>query len=227
MISKISKRGSAHDSNEDFMIIKETDSHIRGILCDGCSTGISSKFASELTCRTFAVSMDRKQFLEDNDIEFHFIKVQYLLRSLELPMEHGFTTAILFEYDKETKILKTRFFGDGCIDVNGEFKEIDQDNIPDYFIYHKDYTDYLLKYPVVVYEDVEFFTISTDGLISFSRNQFDITEESHNPVEWLVVPVLASNMLERRYNILARNGWKHSDDLTLISYANTEQSEQS
>jgi len=38
---------------------------------------------------------------------------------------------------------------------------------------------------------------------------------------------LASNMLERRYNILARNGWKHSDDLTLISYANTEQSEQS
>lgn len=226
MISKISKRGSTHDSNQDFMVIHESEDHIKGVLADGCSTGKHSELISRIACMTFKRGFEQPDMLSDQNVSSKFIMIKAHLDWLELSQEYGFTTVILFVYHKTTKTLRVRFFGDGCMCINGEFMEIDQENIPDYFIYHDDYADYLAKYPTQIYEDVEFFTISTDGLMSFSKNQFDVSLDSYDPIQFFVTPVLAFNMLERRYNILTRNGWKHSDDLTLISYANTEQSEQ-
>lgn len=217
MINKISLIGSSHNNNQDAVQINETDTHIEGIICDGCSTGIESEFISRMICY---IAMDYRIVLCLKQPELLFASVSLLMNELKRPQEAGFATVILFHYDKRTKVLTTRFFGDGFVCINGEVFDQDQNNEPDYFIYHDKWDEYCEKYPTVTHNNVETFAIGTDGLFSFTQNQFTKTED--NPVEILTAPVKTKTDLLRRVNILTNRKFGHQDDLTIVSYANNE-----
>lgn len=217
MLSKLCVRGTHKNQCEDAVFVKETASSIWGCVCDGCSTGINSHFASQLLCylvKDLGVCCTTEQALM-----YYVLKLRTLIDSLNLTEIHLLSTLIAFNYDKQEKTLTLLPIGDGVYYVNDKEYTIDQNNIPDYLAYHvKESIDFKSRYPSIEYRDVDSFQICSDGIKSFTISQFESSDKS--PELLLSVPT-SENYLQRTFNILTKNKWTILDDLSIISYVNT------
>lgn len=206
---------------EDSVFVKETESSVFGVIADGCSTGINSAWASQTMCYFIQDVLNKH-----NDITSKHMWLQgqsqlrFILRLLGLNEMNFLTTALLFHYKKDTKILTLRLFGDGVYYINGVEYVINQNNTPDYLAYYLDNPDfyqYLEKYPELVYENVDSFQICSDGIESFSISQFEQPKK-----HWgiLLENPTSENYLKRMFNILTKDKWIINDDLSIVSYVN-------
>jgi hypothetical protein len=223
MLSKLCVKESFNkkQSCEDSVYVYEGEVNIVGCVADGCSQSINSSFASRLLCYIYEKHMYYPQltnFFMENIIR----ELRQVAELLELSRMHLLSTFIPFVYSKETRILRVRVFGDGFIHVNGQEFKYEQNNEPDYIGYQVEEsfatnTTYLDKYPEIVFEDVDSFIISSDGIDSFAANQY---EESSNPndIFKLLEPPTGANYLQRTYNILRNRKFTNSDDVGIISY---------
>lgn len=220
MLSILNVRSHTHNSCEDSVYTREDEKHIIGIVADGCSTGIKSHFASQLICyiaqnslglevtKDYSVKMLRGVMLEAR----HLIGLGHM---------NLLSTILLFNYNKITKQLNIRAFGDGFYSVNDEHHDIDQGNIPDYLGYHlmdnnKEFHEFLDKYPEITYHNVDKFMVCSDGIHSISRSQF--APASTLDPKILFQSPASANYLQRMWNKLSRDHYICSDDLTIVSY---------
>lgn len=220
MLSKLCVRGTHKNQCEDSVYVNETESFIWGCVCDGCSTGINSHFASQLMCyfvRDIGVSCTTEQALM-----YYVFKLRSIMNSLNLTDLHLLSTCIIFKYDKQKKILTVLPIGDGVYYVNDKEYVIDQGNIPDYLAYHvqESFIDFKSKYLSIEYEDVNSFQICSDGIKSFSISQFESSDV--HPDILLKIP-FSENYLQRMFNVLTKKKWTIADDLSIISYVNTRE----
>lgn len=220
MLSKLCVRGTYKNQCEDAVFVKETASSVFGCVCDGCSTGINSHFASQLLCNLIEkveineLRLTSTEVVSDICWKFKWIKEVIQLSEMQL-----LSTCLFFHYNKNKQELSIRVFGDGYYYINGVEYCIDQNNIPDYLAYYlngTDYIDYMLRNPEFIHENVGSFQICTDGIKSFTFSQFEETKK--NPSVLLEAPT-SENYLQRMFNILKKDKWSINDDLTIVSYA--------
>lgn len=216
MLSKLCVRATTKNTCEDSVFVKETESSVFGIVADGCSTGINSAWASQLLCYLF--SNWKVNITSDTDIKIVVNSLIDIKNNLVLSEMNLLSTALLFHYDKESKVLLLRTLGDGYYVVNTDHYNVEHNNIPDYLTYHLyDIDSYLEKYPILVYEKVESFCICSDGILSFKLSQFNCSEK--NPAILWEDPT-SENYLKRMFNVLTKHHWIINDDLSIVSYAN-------
>ena len=226
MLSQLCVRATHKNQCEDAVFVKETASSVFGVVCDGCSTGINSHFASQLLCYIVEkVKIDELRLTSTDVISDICWKFKWTKEVTQLSEMHLLTTGLFFHYDKKKEELSIRVFGDGYYYINGVEYCIDQNNTPDYLAYHLnnvDYLDYMFKNPEFIHENVKSFQICTDGIKSFQISQFESSDK--NPSILLESPT-SENYLKRMFNILTKNKWTIADDLSIISYTNVNQPE--
>jgi len=217
MISTLNVRSQTHNSCEDSLFVKESDLYIWGGVFDGCSTGTKSHWASQTFSYIFSKHINPVQNSNLMSVRKDLVT---MMETLNINYMNLLSTCMLFFYDKSSKTLDVRVFGDGYYYVDDVEYEIEQNNIPDYMAYHLDsqesFREFLNMYPVVTYYNVSNFRICSDGIKSISIDQFHITDL--NPMALLMHPPVSENYLQRMWNKLKNNHFTIHDDLSIISY---------
>lgn len=222
MISKLNVRADHHNSCEDSLHYFESESFIDGIISDGCSTGVKSHFASQAFCYAVEELALNDAYTDDivlKEVRERLIDVKSALGLTEMNL---LATLVLFHYNKNDKTLRIRVFGDGYYYVNDVEYVVDQNNTPDYFGYHLNdsivqFNEYLEKYPEIVYYDVDRFMICSDGITRICRSAMQ-QDATVDPNKLLFHPPTTENYLERMWNLIKRDKFGLSDDLSIISY---------
>lgn len=254
MLSVLNRRADTHPNHcEDNYFVFEDDSKVVGAVLDGCSTGNNSHWASQ----TFAYSLNKIRLETDNFSLFDHAPVRWEESTLEvvnrLRMDircsvnvlgltdmELLTTVVLFVYDKVSKTLYVKFFGDGTIiyrDVDG-FKYLtnDEENAPLYLSYFLNISDdefgrYVSSRRTEILRGVDEFCICSDGIDSFV-NLKDGKLDRRIPVRFLCEDSYLGHLsagLGKKFNILANRNddikysddhywWSIQDDLTIIRY---------
>jgi hypothetical protein len=211
-----------HTVCEDALFVKQYKDKICGLISDGCSSGKDSVWASNTLKHIFSHNTFDLYFLLDDTIKIAISMLKKLKEDLNLEVYHLESTAILFEYFIEDKVLYIRAFGDGSYFVNGVQHTIDENNTPDYIGHYVDsdanaIDEYLSKHPLITFENVESFSICSDGVDKISISTF---KDPKRKSEELFIPVTSETQLERKWNLLKRDGWIVKDDLSIISVNN-------
>ena len=141
---------------EDFLFHQGVGKHyFIGAVMDGCSSGKESHFASTLygkslhkSCRALANLKEIKpefnlDIMDKNAVGTFiltqlFEDVKKIKRTLFLHVDEILSTIILLIFDVRDNTAWINISGDGLIAINGEVKEIDQNNMPDYLADHLD-----------------------------------------------------------------------------------------
>jgi hypothetical protein len=218
MISVINQRSDTHNCCEDSYFVKEVDETISGGVFDGCSTGIKSHWASQTLSYIFQLETDG--VTTKKSVFNAFLKMYEISKSLQLTNFNFLSTCVLFDYDKVTKQLDVLVLGDGYYFINGVEYEVDQNNEPDYLGHvltdPKNIFEYVEKYKTITYTEVTDFKICSDGIKAINKSQYH--ENKFNELTMLLGPIYSENYLTRQWNILKKNHYSLSDDLTIISY---------
>lgn len=216
MLSTLNVRATNKNTCEDSVFVKETESFVYGAIADGCSTGIKTHFASQLLC--YIVEGGGINVTSEASLLYFKTKLKEVKKFLSLDDIHLVSTLILFKYNKEERKLEIRPCGDTVYYINGLQFIVDYNNIPDYISYHleEDFIDFVKRYPVNIYHEVDFFQICSDGIQSFQQSQF--TEHKYSPDILLDDPI-SENFVQRMFNILKKDNWIINDDLSIVSYA--------
>jgi hypothetical protein len=222
MIATLNVRGGNHERCEDSIYVHETEYAITGGVFDGCSTGKNSSWASQTLTHLFSFFLVPTSDYSCSEVIW---KMKQIATILDIDQMHFLSTAILFRYDKFTEELIIRPFGDGFYYINDVEYEIEQDNKPDYIGYlveegktAKEIGNYLSKYKSHLYQKVKSFRICSDGIKSIGRSQFLEPAKNPEPLSLLFHPPKSENYLQRMWNLLKRDGYVISDDLSIISY---------
>ena len=251
-IQQLIRRGSGHkDFCEDFLFSHRFDENfiISGVF-DGCSSGKESHFASALFGKIFKnISVSILENTDTETIDFDkvffdiiyqsFCKVAEVKSATGISDNELLTTVIFMLIDIAGNKAKVISFGDGLISLNGTNTIIDQDNRPDYPIYHlkelinEETFSETLSEVSQIFEIPEIgdITISTDGIESFvMQNSMDDKDEYLSPVDLLCRDtrfLQTANMLARKCNILKlKHDLVNWDDLAIIRLVNTSYYEQ-
>ena len=200
MLSILNVRSNTHNSCEDSVYVNDSGDIMYGVIADGCSSGIRSHFASQTMY----------EFLYEVKALFKFSDMNLL------------STCILFSYNKKSKLLKIRSFGDCVYYIHDKEVIVDQNNTPDYIWYHisdtyAQFEEYLNKYPISEYWDTERFMICSDGIKGIDRGMLQPPQTTNLAI--LFYPPTSSNYHVRMWNKLKSDGFTLSDDLTIVSYA--------
>ena len=226
MLATLNKRGGNHNSCQDSILVLENENFIQGGIFDGCSSGINSEWASKTI--TYILEFDLKKYkpfkiVNDYIIYSLITKLRgFKNHTLGLKNENFLSTMLLFYYDKKSKILHIRNFGDGIYYINGIEYIIEQNNLVDYIgdsldLNMSEQIKYVNNHPIIIYKNVENFQICSDGIKAIIQNQF--IDPKHQPDILLKEPT-SPNYLERMHNILLKNKFEFKDDISIISYFN-------
>jgi len=202
---------------------------------DGCSSGYRSQFASELIAKLLRKAC--------NDIFEDIIEPEikhdiFLIKKIIARTHHYLQVFSNFFKVKDLELLSTivmavidinfqngyaAFIGDGCISINGELIENEQNNTPDYMAYHLEKnkiddselyaTSSHIKY--LVLNNIVDISVSTDGIDTFNK----IKDSDINPRDLLFNSLRFDKldvMLERTYNVLKLKGFLHFDDISIV-----------
>lgn len=223
MISTLNQRSNFHNSCEDSIYVGHSYDVIYGVIADGCSTGTKSHFASQLIAYSVESNARFNTLLSDSFVKSILFDLRSSAKVLNLTDSNLLSTCLLFAYYPHLKRLQLRLFGDGVYYINDIEYRIDQNNEPDYlgYLINKDYSDidkYLLKYPIIEYTDVHKFIICSDGIDRIERTVLQEPAKV-DPLKLLLHPPTSANYLTRMWNLIKRDGFTLSDDLSIISYA--------
>lgn len=225
IIASLLVKSHEHEICEDASFFKETTSSIQGGVFDGCSSGKNSVWASNTLSHLFS-SYDFFYYLSDQTMIESIRKFKKIKDLLSLDVVNLESTAILFEYFKEERKLYIRAFGDCFYYVNGVKYEIDENNEPDYMGHYVDsdfeeLKEYMQNHPIIKYENVDNFCICSDGIAKIDISPLIAkNKEMKRDALMLFDPVDSENHLERRWNMLKKDGWIVKDDLSIISVNN-------
>lgn len=230
MLSTLNIRSDTHNSCEDRFFVKEDEEYVRGVIADGCSSGTNSDFAAQLLCYAF---QDLNQRTNEGWTFTENLSMRYVKNRMRSTMDvfntltdmNFLCTAIVFEYNKISKRLSIRTLGDCYYWINDIEYKVDQNNTPDYMGYYLNnivaFESYLDKYPVLEYENVEKFIITSDGIEKISKSTLQV-QTNLDPLALLLAIPTSPTYLKLKWNLIKRDKFTLSDDLTIISYVNNQ-----
>lgn len=241
-ISSIVQKGEFHPVYcEDYLFEQAlTESiHIAAVM-DGCTMGADSHFASALIgklLKKVAKEVSYQEYLKTipafsttllNNIGRNIIqKVREELRRLsnELYLDELelLSTLILAIVNTETNNVWVVVVGDGCIGVNGEIIEVDQQNRPDYLGYHLSgpFEDWFeVQQNQFEFSNITKLSIATDGVLSFEKLVKSAPAFPGNVPVFLMLdnhPELHSKSIHKKIDTLKNDfGLIGTDDLGII-----------
>jgi len=232
-ISKHISKGEQHKVYcEDFLIDIQLNTNLKLLgVFDGCSSGINSHFASAIFGNAIISSTKNIELKDETDVLLKNIlwqsiqKIKQTSQILNLSSNELLTTIILNLIDFEKQVCSIIAIGDGLIALNQEVIKIEQNNMPDYLVYHfyelENYSGFdnfinkQVKFDNKTFTDI---TISTDGIYSFTNVNSQISE--NEIVDYFVKDEFLKNnqaMLSRKHNILkTKYNATNLDDLAII-----------
>lgn len=217
MLSVVRVKSDDHLSCEDAVYVHETNEYVSGGVFDGCSTGQNSYFASQLWSYAFEQWINPTM---DYCIGYAAFSVRQIAEDLKLEPKHLWSTCLLFYYDKLTRELTVRCFGDGFFYINDVEFAIELENKVDYLADNmqtpETIANYLIKHPPATFQDVSSFRICSDGIKAILKSSFH--ETIIDPYVLLHRSPSSKNYLERMCNIIRREKFSFLDDLTIVSY---------
>jgi len=244
MLSAVTRKSDKHINwCEDNHYVFENDKIIFGAAFDGCSTGVNSEWASKTLSLIFkqheyvysgwdfSKGFNADRLINNFLLEDVLDKMVTLYAELNLTHLDFLSTIVVFLYDKESKCLYVKFLGDGFVfyrGINGEIIEIgnDEDNMPNYLAYlinepFPEVIDNIKERVSYLINDVEDFSICTDGIKSFTYKIDPEGLELRDPIRFLIDDETMAHQekgLIKKVNILKKEGWLLQDDLTVIRY---------
>lgn len=224
---------------EDALVIKNVgNDRIIMAVMDGCTTAMESHFVSTLVCkilRKIATEISYRELYEKSLINFNAdLELQEILKSLfkELVLVKNqllldekelLTTLIIVLYHKKKKQGIALTIGDGIVSIDGEIFDFNQDNKPDYLGFHlKENFDgwYNNQTQKIFFNDIKDLSISTDGILTFSKIKRTDHEDSIDPLHDLLIDK-ANNSSDEMLNMKVKKlenhyGLKPTDDIAII-----------
>ncbi|MFK7799440.1 MAG: protein phosphatase 2C domain-containing protein [Aureispira sp.] len=220
---------------EDFCVNYELgDNWIVLAVLDGCSAGTDSHFAATLLGKIISKVSRQAPYwgMQDRKLELsrtnskilgtHFVKAVFkelcfVKQQLFLSVEELLSTCLLALYHQKQKDAWINSSGDGVFVINDECYVLDQDDKPNYMVYHcnKSPNQWLEEQTISYhFETVHNLALSTDGILSFEEN-FKI-----NPLDYLLKDTRDtqySTMLQKKCRILGLDyHLQPNDDLGII-----------
>jgi len=174
-----------------------------------------------LTLSSISTKLLGKRILEKLFEEIKKIKNDLYLETQELV-----STCLFAIYNTKRKEAWLNISGDGVFVINDEVTQIDQNDKPNYLAYHLNLTFdiWLEKHTQShFFKNVSNLAVSTDGILSFAKNN---TEEVKNidPLKYLLVDsVFFENeyMLSKKCILLEKDyQLKPNDDLGVVRLIN-------
>lgn len=222
---------------EDYLVTASLGSE--KILCavmDGCSMGTDSYLVATLTgkiLRKIAREIAFREFAEKRTallpdllkaiLRQLFHELKQLKSALQLERDELLTTLVIAVIDAKEKAGEFMCIGDGVIDINGSLFEFDQDNKPDYLGYHlhEDFEHWFnMQQQRLSEKGIINFSLSTDGIFTFSRFDNNVYEASDNVIAWLLTDDTyngSEHMLSRKVAEVKMNwGLVPTDDLAIV-----------
>lgn len=200
IIQTLSKRGHQHENNEDALFYRILQNRfVISAVMDGCTSAIESQFASLLFKKVLSNSCQRllshHNSLEDLNLSMigneilhsFFTQIQLTQRLLSLSYDELASTLLLNVTDTNTKYTVTYCAGDGLIGIDGHWKKIDQNNVPDFLCYHLQHSfqnwfnHHIIHFTHHFKESV---IISTDGIYSF-KDKIDLATVNYEYISEL------------------------------------------
>lgn len=228
------KKGTEHltyceDSVTFVVTDTETPLYI-GAVFDGCSTGLESHFASALLSKLLRKAIKGLNYNNSRaplplimNLLFHKIfngleDISTLLGLRDLEMVS--TMIICIIRDNEVYILSS---GDGVIKVDDKLIILEsKENAPDYLAYYledlasKVMLEHTNSYSFTFEKDV---SICTDGICSFRDSiKQDVTADVIDSLLNDRTIMGSDAMLSRKYNILAKKGYRNFDDVGIVRF---------
>lgn len=209
------------------------------LLCavmDGCTMAKESYFASTLIgkiLKKIAKEISYKSFVEGKNtanevllkkvVQQLFEELKNVKNILFLEQEELLSTLLIAVVDIPKRRGEFLAVGDGLVCINGEVIEYEQDDKPDYLGYHlnEDFEEwYSLQKQKQSIEQIQDFSISTDGIFTFKRFDHQEYQPSRDLIDFLLKDNVGSqnqNMLKKKVFEIEKNwGLKPSDDLGII-----------
>ena len=230
-------RGELHEVyGEDTQFYSELGNEwIVAAVMDGCSSGKESYFASSLyvkllrkNCKTLPLlaeinsDLDLDGFTPErlgkyilNQIFQDIKKTRKLLLADKIEL---LSTLLLVVFHKPSKNAYLCASGDGFIQINNEFIDLDQNNIPDYMSYHLNLTfeQWIQMHTrTFLKENVDSVIISTDGIQKYLNNK----KQTSNKIDTVSYFLQTSNESLKEKNEFLKNKYNlHPyDDVSIIS----------
>jgi serine/threonine protein phosphatase PrpC len=142
------KIGESHENFcEDFLVNEELmNKRLLLAVMDGCTMGKESSFASTLVGKILRKIVKERFFLQQSEstliseqkaiLKSLFENLITTKNTLLLETEEMLTTLVLMIVDAQRLDGEIIVIGDGCVGLNGEVIDFEQDNKPDYLGYH-------------------------------------------------------------------------------------------
>ena len=230
-------QGELHEVyGEDTQFYSELGNEwIVAAVMDGCSSGKESYFASSLyvkllrkNCKTLPLlaeinsDLDLDGFTPErlgkyilNQIFQDIKKTRKLLLADKIEL---LSTLLLVVFHKPSKNAYLCASGDGFIQINNEFIDLDQNNIPDYMSYHLNLTfeQWIQMHTrTFLKENVDSVIISTDGIQKYLNNK----KQTSNKIDTVSYFLQTSNESLKEKNEFLKNKYNlHPyDDVSIIS----------
>jgi len=206
---------------------------------DGCSSGKESYFASALLgkilkkiCKTLPylelqnpiLNLEKVdiKILAKEILKLFFEEIKKVQNILFLDVIELVSTAIISIYHMPKRRVWINISGDGVIALNGEIIEVNQNDKPNYLIYHlnEPFEKWFKNHTKTFTSDeIIDLAISTDGILSFAKNSTEDSSEI-NPIKYLLLNtefLNQENMFERKCRVLNSDfQLKPNDDLGII-----------
>lgn len=220
---------------EDYFFVGEIGDKIKVLaVCDGCTFGKESWFASVLfvkflrkICRELHyLEMYQADFYEDlADLEKQimqrmFREVASLQGLLFLEQEELLSTLLLCLVNEETGVGHCLAVGDGLLCIDGETHDFDQDNKPDYLGLHlaKGFDKWCsTQQQRVDFTCTQYLLLATDGIFSFDKTKLILKEEAPQVLDFLTSDFTES--MRRRVLFLKEEyALMPMDDLAMVRW---------
>lgn len=239
-IYQYSQIGQFHTNhNQDHLFYKELgEEKLIIAVMDGCSMGIESHFASCLLAKILkkiSIEFEYEAFIHKREmneastlkslLERLFSELKAIKHKLLLDKYELLSTIVLGVVNKSSRSGELLVVGDGLICCNGEIREFDQNNQPDYIGYHLEedfeswFTDQSQR---ASYHSIEDLSITTDGIFTFrpflERKMKDV--EEGEILDYLLISQEGfenENMIKKKLLWIEEEwGLKPSDDISII-----------
>lgn len=220
---------------EDYLLNTEIGDEILLIaVCDGCTMGEESWFASALIGKLLKKISREIHFrtlrepqltenlcvLEKLILEKLFSEIKEIQQRLFLEKEALLSTLILGLIDIKKQSIKAIVIGDGLVKVDEDIYDFDQDNKPDYLGLHltEDFEEwYSCQSQVIDSQFTKSLVISTDGIFSFLPFEYRELEKAID-AEGFILKKSNQNFKQKLLHLEEEYGLKPTDDLAIISF---------
>lgn len=220
---------------EDYLLTAEIgDSVLLIAVCDGCTMGRESWFASALIGKLLKKisreihfrTLHEPQLVEDLSVleklilKRLFSEIKEIQQALFLEIEELLSTLILGLIEVKKHRVKVIVIGDGLVKIDENIYDFDQENKPDYLGLHltEDFDKWYCSQLQVI--DSQFgkeVVFSTDGIFSFLPYEFRELEHKINE-ETFFLKKSERNFQQKLLYLKEEYGLKPTDDLAISSF---------